>query len=80
MTIKNLYRTTIDLDKESVAKFRQHYPQRGALNWFFNSCLAHFVSIHTFNEQDEINAAVEKALVSHLNSESKEEEDHAEGA
>lgn len=65
--MKKLYRSTLDLDKEQVERFRKFYPQKGSLSWFINSCLRTFNQIHNPTSEDEINACVEEALVAHLN-------------
>jgi len=44
-----------------VDRFRELYPQRGALKWFVNLCLVKFAEIHDHDLDREIGEVVEAA-------------------
>lgn len=56
-------RTSVDLDEESLERFKEIYPQHGSLKWFFNKCLDIFVEKHNFNIIGVIEETVDEALI-----------------
>jgi len=56
-------KTCVELEESSLSRFKEIFPQHGAVKWFFNSCLRKFFEIHDPNVIDEdIRASVEEAL------------------
>ena len=52
-------RRSIEVDAELLGAFDSYYPQRGALTWFTEEALRHFISIHTEGPSQMIREAVE---------------------
>ena len=56
-------KTCIDLDTEALDRFREFYPQRGSIKWFFNEVLKCFVELHDpDNIPEEIRQSVNAVL------------------
>jgi hypothetical protein len=54
-------RRSIELDEEPLRTFEEYYPMRGAITWFVNETLKHFVAIHTEDPSASIYESVEYA-------------------
>ena len=52
-------RRSIEIDEDALYAFEQYYPQRGALTWFVEEAIRHFITIHTIGPSDLIHEAVE---------------------
>jgi hypothetical protein len=55
-----MLKTTLSIDVEAKKKFREFYPQNGALQWFLNECLRKFVQIHDPKVDLEIEDTVQR--------------------
>ena len=53
-------KTSMEIDVEAKEKFREFYPQNGALQWFVNECLKKFVQIHDPKVDLEIHDTVQR--------------------
>lgn len=63
MAESNITKISIELDKPNLDKFREIYPQRGMLTWFFNEVLRTFVDMHDPTKlHEDVKLAVEEAL------------------
>jgi len=59
----DLTKTCVDLESDLIERFREIYPQHGAVKWFFNEALRNFVEIHDPERvSEEIRESVKEAL------------------
>lgn len=57
----NFSKTSIDINRDLLDKFKEIYPQRGAVKHFINKVLEIFVESHEGTLNDEIKRAVMSA-------------------
>ena len=56
---------SVDVESPLLDRFREVYPQHGAMKWFFNTVLRNFLEIHDPERiHEEISMAVDVALES----------------
>ena len=55
-----LLKTTLAIDVEAKEKFREYFPQKGALQWFVNECLKTFERIHDPKVGQEIEDVIRR--------------------
>ena len=66
------YRTSVYLDQSLVDRFKESFPQQGALKEFFNSCLRKFVEIHEAGRLDAEISETVQSVVEEMKDESLE--------
>lgn len=76
---KSYFKTTVELNRDSVELFRVFYPQHGALKEFLNNALRKFVEIHEPTMEKDLSEAVEATIDELRASEANPEEESANG-
>jgi hypothetical protein len=65
-----LSKVCVDIETDLIDRFREIYPQHGAIKWFFNEALRAFIEIHDPEKvPDEIRQAAQAALDSNYEEE-----------
>jgi hypothetical protein len=68
-----LSKVCVDIETPLIDRFREIYPQHGAIKWFFNEVLRAFIEIHDPEKvPDELRQAAQAALDSNYEEEDDE--------
>jgi len=55
-------RTNVEINEEHLKRFKELFPQNGALKWFLNGCFAEFFVRYEYDVDKDIRESVEAAI------------------